>query len=382
MTRLRLVFLTISLVIVVSFAGLLLAAKGEGEELFRALGNLAEVVHLVETEYVDQLNREALILSLDAGIVESIDPWAAVVPADRADEWETAFDAPPAFGLVLTSRLGSAAVRAVVSGSPADDAGLETWEVIERVDGVYTRGRPMWQIRLEVAARERDGEDVLLTVVDRQVDARREVTLRARPWEPSPVDVEVRDEVQVVRLRGLPRGTSEVLAEQLDPGRPVVLDLRELTWGQDTEAVEVADLFASEGVLAEWSGRRAGSRTYTATADSRDRSAPVALIGPETEGAGEILAAALQRAGAATVGGTTVGHAPHMQFVSTGDLALWIPVGRWLRPDGEAIHRTGVEPDEEIEAVGDADEGSVDRALERAIELASPVAKADAAQAA
>lgn len=384
MTRLRLVFLTISLVVVLSFAGLLLAAKGEGEELFRALGNLAEVVHLVETEYVDELNREALVLSLDAGIVESIDPWAAVVPTDRAAEWEAAFEAPPAFGLVLTSRLGSAAVRAVLDGSPADDAGLETWEVIEQVDGVYTRGRPMWQIRLELAARERDGEDVLLTVVDRQVDARRDVTLRARPWSPSPVDVQMRDDVQIVRLRGLPRGAAGALAEALDPDLAVVLDLRELVWGQDTEAVAVADLFASEGVLAEWSGRRAGSRTYTATADEGDRSVPVVVIGPETEGPGEILAGALQRAGAVTVGRATVGHAPYMQFVSTGDLALWIPVGRWQRPDGEAIHRTGVEPDEVIEVDGDADadEEAPDRALERAIELATPSAAGDAAQAA
>jgi carboxyl-terminal processing protease len=382
MTRLRLVFLSISLLVVVSFAGLLMAARGEGEELFRALGNLAEVVHLVETEYVDELNREALVLSLDAGIVESIDPWAAVVPADRTDEWEQALDAPPAFGLVLASRLGSAAVRAVLDGSPARDAGLDTWEVIERIDGVYTRGRPMWQVRLELAAHERDGEDVLLTVVDRQVDERREVTLRARPWEPSPVDVEVSDDVQVVHVRGLPKGTAARLVEMLDPSKPVVLDLRDLVWGQDLEAVEVADLFASDGVLAQWSGRRAGSQTYTATPDVRDRDVPVIVIGAQTEGPGEILAAALQRVGSASVGGATVGHAPYMQFVASGDLALWIPVGRWQRPDGEAIHRNGVEPDEVIDLDPDVEEGGSDTALERAIELAKPVASAEAARAA
>lgn len=382
MTRLRLAFLAISLVVVVSFAGLLLAAKGEGEELFRALGNLAEVVHLVESEYVDELNHEALVLSLDAGIVESIDPWAAVVPADRASDWERVVEAPPPFGLVLSNRLGSAAVRAVVNGSPAESAGLETWEVIEQIDGLYTRGRPMWQIRLELAERERAGEDVLLTVFDRQVDVRREVALRAASWSPSGPAIEGRDGVRILRIDGLPEGSADRVREALAERQPLVLDLRATAWGLDSEAVAVADLFVDEGVLAQWEGRRAGSRTYSATAEERSFGTPVVLVGPETEGPGEILAGALQRAGAVLVGGTTVGHAPYMQFVSSGDLALWIPVGRWQRPDGEPIHRNGLEPDEVVEDEDDQSAEGEDPALDRAVELAIEAAQPASARAA
>ncbi len=92
---------------------------------------------------------------------------------------------------------------------------------------------------------------------------------------------------------------------------------------------------------------------------------PVVLVGPRTEGAGEVLASALQRAGATLVGAETAGHAPHMMLVNDGDIHLWIPVAYWLKADGSPLDGSGLKPDEEIAAT---DEG--DPALDRAVELA------------
>ena len=80
----RKLFLTVSVVVVMLFAGALLASRNTQDVLFRALGNLAEVVHLVESEYVDELNQEALAMALDSGLVEGLDRSAAVLPPDRS----------------------------------------------------------------------------------------------------------------------------------------------------------------------------------------------------------------------------------------------------------------------------------------------------------
>ena len=64
---------------------------------------------------------------------------------------------------------------------------------------------------------------------------------------------------------------------------------------------------------------------------------------------GEILAAALARQGAIVVGEKTLGHAPYMNLVRDGEVALWMPVGQWLRGDDETIEGNGVEPTEEVE---------------------------------
>ena len=96
---------------------------------------------------------------------------------------------------------------------------------------------------------------------------------------------------------------------------------------------------------------------------------PVVLVGPQTEGVGEILAAALQGAGAVLVGQTTLGHAPYMSLVRDGDVAVWMPVGQWLRPDDEIIDGKGIEPDEVVETTEDG--GDSDPVLERALEILS-----------
>ena len=125
MNRIRLSFMAFSMGVLLLSAGILVADRTNHEELYEALGNLAEVVHLVESEYVDPLNQEALALSLDAGIVESVDPWSAVLAPDQVDAYTRMLQSAPAFGLCLGSRLGSAAVRHTLAGSPAVRATIQ-----------------------------------------------------------------------------------------------------------------------------------------------------------------------------------------------------------------------------------------------------------------
>jgi C-terminal processing protease CtpA/Prc len=367
MKRTRVLFLTVSLVVVMLFSGVLLASRSNQDVLFRALGNLAEVVHLVETEYVDELNQEALALSLDAGLVEPLNRSAAVLPVDRIGDYLELVESPPPYGLGLSSRLGSAAVGFVFPDSPAEAAGLQVMEVIELVEGVNSRGRPLWQIRLELMDRERLGETVKLTVFDREVDERREVVIEPLEWVLEAATSEVRDEVTVIRIEAISGDAVETVTSLLPERGQVILDLRELRWGFEAETMNLADRFVSSGRLGQWEGRRAGSKTYEASENVVTETLPVVLVGPHTAGVGEILAAALQGAGAVVVGQRTVGFAPYMSLVRDGDVAIWMPVGEWLRPDDETIDGKGIDPDEIVEGINP--DAEVDAVLERALEI-------------
>lgn len=368
MRRARAVLLSASLAVVMLFAALVVTARQRNDDLYQALGVLAEVLHLVNAEYVESLETSSLELSLDGGLVQAIDPWAAVLPDGSVEAYTELLASPPPFGLGLAWRFSSAAVRYTLPGSPSADAGLETWEVIELVDGVNTRGRPLWQIRLELAEATRSGRSVRLTIVDRFVDERRDVVLEPRAWDLSPLTQTVEQGVPVLELHCLAEGAAAALEQAVPARGPWVLDLRSLSWGHEDEAIEVADLFAEAGQLAERSGQRVGEQVFEATPGTVCEQLPVVVINPNTEGVGEILAAALDRLEAPTVGRRTAGHAPHMRLIHDGDLHLWIPVAHWLRADGEVIHRKGVEPEHELESAAATDEG--DPALDRAIELA------------
>ncbi len=389
MARFRTLFLAFSAVCLLLVAGLLRAglAGEDREDLFRSLGVLTEVVHLVENEYVDELNDQALSMALDAGLLESVDPWAAVVPEADVDTYRGLVADPPAFGLFLGGRLGLAAVRFAIPGSPASEAELQSWEVIEKVGDVYTRGRPLWQIRLDLARREAAGESVSLTVVDRHVDERRDVVLQADQWSPDPMEISTQDGVQIVKINVLDGGVAGELRKVIKDGVPVVIDLRKLVWGSEEEAVAAADVFVDDGVIGRRSGRQAGEELFEATEGVFEGPVPVVLIGPDTEGVGEILASALGRHGSPLVGWKSAGHAPHMRFVHSGGLHLWIPVAQWLGDDGEPITGAGVEPTHEVEffeAFGgteDDEEDEVkkpDAVLVRGIEIALEGVEAEA----
>ena len=367
MKRSRTLFLSVSVVVVLLFSGVLLANRNTQDVLFRALGNLAEVVHLVENEYVDELNQEALSLSLDAGLVESFDRSAAVLPVDQIGNYLEFIESPPPFGLGLTSRLGSAAIHYVLPGSPAETAGLNQWEVIELVEGVNSRGRPLWQIRLELMEHQNSGEKVTLTVFDREVDDRREVVLVPTNWQPQAASVELHDEVTVIKIEAVAADAVTLVAGLVPEKGALILDLRDLRWGLEAETIDLADGFIHEGIVGQWKGRRAGARVYEATPEMVISSAPMVLVGPHTEGVGEILAAALKRSGAVLVGQKTLGHAPYMSLVRDGDVAVWMPVGQWLRPDDEPINGHGIEPDHVVEVADPDAEG--DPVLERALEI-------------
>ncbi len=373
MRRARLLLLTVSLAVVLGFSGLLLANRQSQDELYRALGNLAEVVHLVHTEYVDELDHEALAQSLEAGIVESVDPWAAVLPDDKVDRYCKLLESPPAYGLTLIVRFSSAAVRHTIPNSPAASAGLIMWEVIEEVDGVNTKGRPLWQIRLELAEHEEAGKTVKLTVVDRLVDERREVVLEPIDWQPQALTITKHESATQIVVNGLPLGAAAALEKAVAGPKPLILDLRDLVWGFEEEAIKAADLFADSGLLGVWRGKRAGESRFEATAGKPAGALPVVLVGPTTEGVGEVLAAAMQGLGATVVGHRSARHAPHMRMIHDRDIHLWLPVAHWLRADSTPIDGNGIEPDEKIEAPPvdrDSDtEDQADPVLDRALEL-------------
>ena len=365
--KIRTVFLIVSVTVVVLFASLVMAGRSRRDDLYRALGNLAQVVHLIHTRYVDPVNLGALGEGLDAGLVESADPRAAVLDDAEVKAYRTLLKDPPPFGIVLGLRLGTAAVRQALPGSPAAAAGLKEWEILEEVQGLPTRGMPLWRVRLLLASHAKDGQTITMTVFGRNIEKRRQVKLSPTLWRPVVATSSEREGVEIVTVTSLLAGAAPKIAALVGHG-PLILDLRHLVWGHEDQAMAVADLFASKGVLGIWKGRQAGSQRFDAHPSRSSAGKPVVLVGPDTEGVGEILAAALRRAGCSVVGTATGSHADHMMLIHEKGLNLLLPVGHWLTSTGRPIDTDGVVIDEKVQLEG-AKKGT-DPVLKRGLELA------------
>jgi carboxyl-terminal processing protease len=137
--------------------------------------------------------------------------------------------------------------------------------------------------------------------------------------------------------------------------RGVILDLRGNGGGLFRQAVMTADAFLGEGVIVSLRGRTASDRrTWQADPVELLAGVPmVVLIDGRSASASELVAAALQENGRATVmGQRTFGKGSVQSILSLGTNkgALRLTTSLYQGPSGRSVQRTGVGPDIELVA--------------------------------
>ncbi|MDX1584216.1 MAG: S41 family peptidase [Thermoanaerobaculia bacterium] len=352
MKRGKITFLAVSILLLSSIlaAGLLGQAAGS-DNLYRNLSLFTEVVSLVERNYVDQVERDALIEGAFEGITDAVDEFSYYVAPEEVpfhhavDPGEIA-----GTGLVVSKRLGYAYVIAVVKGSPADDAGIESGDFIERIDGELTTEMPIWKI--QSALRWEEGDKLELLVVRSGLDERETFELEKADFEIPAIDVQYLEDYALIEIANFSEGTAETfraaLLEVAEKGvEDVIIDLRGNAGGSYLEAIEAVDHLLAEGTITSLEGRRVDRRVWEADPEVSFEGNVVVLIDNSTAAGAEIFAAALNRhENSQTVGIPTYGRAIEQRFVllpSGGGLN--ITVAHYASPEGEPITDNGVRPD-------------------------------------
>jgi C-terminal processing protease CtpA/Prc len=174
-----------------------------------------------------------------------------------------------------------------------------------------------------------------------------------------------KQKLALVRITTLSRGTADDLRTALESLRDhkmrgLVLDLRWCPGGYLQEAIEVADLFLGEGVIATEKSRGREDTVYRSTDTGKFRDfALVVLVNAETKGGAELIAAALQdHKRGVVVGQRTCGKGSVQVPLGLGieGVVLKLTKGAFVRPSGKNLHRFpdsssaddwGVRPDED-----------------------------------
>lgn len=135
----------------------------------------------------------------------------------------------------------------------------------------------------------------------------------------------------------------------------LVLDLRDCFGGQASSAIQIADLFLSEGVIASTHGREAWKQTfYNADENELFNGKDITiLVNHQTASAAEILAAALKEQGRAYIKGEKTFGKGTLQklIILPSESVLAVTSGLIQTPSGAELNGMGVTPDEVIEAV-------------------------------
>lgn len=329
-----------------------LAAKDE--QTYEGLKIFADVIQLIEKEYVDEVDSKQLIQNAIQGMVQSLDPHSSLLPPDQFEDLQ--IDTKGKFtgiGIHITMKDGFVTVITPIEDTPAFKAGIKPFDRIVKVDD-----EPIKDLRQAVnMMRGPRGTKVKVTIMREGLKDPIEFDL-IRDDIPiiSVKDLNLRPGYSYIRLSQFTGSTSEELEEKLKkiesgdvPIKGLILDLRNNGGGLLNAAIEVSDLFLDEGKILSIRGRnKKSTKEYVATPNSVVRNYPmVVLINGATASASEIVAGALQDQNRALILGTASFGKGSVQTVETlrDGSGLKLTIARYYTPSGRSIQAKGIEPD-------------------------------------
>ena len=333
-------------------------------ESFDPAAVVAFVLEKIDRAYVTRVDPHEITKNALIGVTEALDRWSAYIPPEEfADFDEEAEGRFGGIGIVFEHRSEGYFVKMVLTGGPADRAGVREGDQLWKADGVLLsdlneeelrrrlRGDPGTGVRL--ALRNRAGEE-------RTVRIRREII-----HDPSVHRVRLlsRDPaVGYVRIERFQRDTSVELDKamaHLTQKRleGLVIDMRENPGGLYDEAVAVADRFLDSGVIVSTQGRGdPEKRAISAVPGNEYPPMRIVLaVNRRTASAAEIVAAALRgHRKALLVGEPTYGKfAVQTVYEIFGKGSVWgalkLTTKRYFTPQGFSYSGDGLPVDVRVE---------------------------------
>jgi len=316
-------------------------------------GTLQQALRIIRADYYSSnLNSDSLSHGSVKGMVDSLnDPYSRYLSPQQYRSQQDAYAGrhEGAIGIYVDFRGGYPAVTGVLPDSPALRAGLETDDVILRVDGKDTHGLSPDQASALI--RGPVGRNVRLHL--RRGTAELDVTVRRENFQsPTVLSFRFPEDLLYVRVYEFGDGTEKEFDSQLQAGqtgaRGVILDLRNNGGGLVTAAVAMISRFVASGEVFEERGR--DGRTDRTFVDGNHPAASVplvVLVNGNSASAAEIVAGSLQAHGRAKLVGTkTFGKGSvQVDYVLRDGSDLHLTVQHWFLPDGRSINGTGLTPD-------------------------------------
>lgn len=345
------------------------AAEDSAELPLEHLRELAEVFTLIKSHYVEEISSEELMEKALRGMV-SLDPHSAYLSREDLAGFQRGLTSKEygGVGIYIGAKDGWIEVVSPIYGTPAFRAGMNSGDLILKIDGVSTQGMEVSDavdkmrgeadtvLRLEVLP-VGGGEDV------RKLELIREVVVT-----PSVMSALIGDGYGYLRVTRFQDRTVEDFVKNIDglyeenkgPLKGLILDLRDNPGGYLDAGVAIAAAFLPSGATVVTDrGRVHKEKIYLADKSRRPAlkyaadllTVPiVVLVNNGSASASEIVAGALQDQGRCVVLGTRTYGKASVQTVqplrsSKGETAVRLTMARYFTPLGRNIQGRGISPD-------------------------------------
>jgi carboxyl-terminal processing protease len=360
--------------------------KDKDYELVRLVVDVLDEVDHKYVQELDQERKRKLVEDMINGGLERLDPHSTYInPKDYKQFTKQQKGKFGGVGIQISTDRQSGALTVVspMVGTPAYEAGVLAGDVIVKIDGKSTenmrlneavdmiQGDPGQEITLTVI-HEGSKEMVDLEMKRAIIEVQSVLGDQRKADNPKEWDffIDKTNKIAYIRLIGFSENTAADLRKavqqlQEEGVRGLVIDLRNNPGGLLRSAVEVSDMFLTEGRIVSTKGRNKAEEVYDAKEEGTlllpAKDYPMAiLINKYSASASEIVAAALQdHQRAVILGERSYGKGSVQNIIELkepgGTGALKLTTASYWRPSGKNIHRFpdskesdewGVKPDD------------------------------------
>ncbi len=244
-------------------------------------------------------------------------------------------------------------VISTLAGSPAEEAGIISGDLIDKVDGILSSELGLANTASKL--RGESGTKVLIQITSLSNEIK-EIDLERRSVDLRPVRTKrLRDDSHTIGYlritqfsESVPKKIEEALKELKDKEvEGIILDLRNNSGGLVSSGIAVADSFLSEKPIVETKDRNGIKDAIISQEKTYFDGPMVTLVNKGTASASEILAGSLQDNERSTlIGEQTYGKGLIQSLKSLGeDSGIAITVASYLTPKGNNIQGKGITPD-------------------------------------
>lgn len=328
-------------------------------ETYEQLNIFSEVLHLLQQNYVEDVDTKKLIYGAINGMVNALDPHSGFMEPDTYKELQV--DTQGKFGgigIQIAIKNKELTIIAPIEDTPGFKAGLKSGDVILKVDESSTKDMSLMDaVKL---MRGEPGTNVTLTIL-------REEFKRPKKFEITRAIINVKsvkfkaidDNIGYIHLTQFQQDSGKELTNALkqltkeNKVSSMILDLRNNPGGLLDQAVEVCGKFLPrESLVVYTQGRSEQRHDYKTMENSDFTQIPmVVLVNGGSASASEIVAGALQDWARAIVLGTqTFGKGSVQTVIPLSDgSGLRLTTAKYYTPRDKSIQNVGITPDIVVE---------------------------------
>lgn len=273
------------------------------------------------------------------------------------------------------NEMGYVRVSKIIKNTPAEASGLQQDDYIYKVDGEDMQGKDSSYVVSKIKGEA--GTKVTITVVREGATDPIDIEVERQKIESPTVEYQMLDnDMAYIQITEFDLVTTDQFEQaykqaQTDGMKGLILDLRSNPGGNLSTVCDIARMILPKGLIVYTEDKYGKREEYTCDGANQIKVPLVVLTNGYSASASEILAGAVKDYGIGTlVGTTTYGKGIVQKVINLSDgSAVKLTVSNYFTPNGNNIHKIGIDPDVEVEFDAEQYKNGVDNQLEKAKEV-------------